>query len=158
MKQCLMGLLVVLMLGLTLSAAEPTKGGTAAALELLTVMKMDKTLADSMEQMIQLQVQQNPGIAPYKEVMRKFLMKYMSFESLKGEFARIYAEEFTEQEIRDMIAFYRTPTGAKAIAKMSILMAKGSQIGAQRVQQNMAELNEMLRVEQERQQKTQPKK
>ena len=158
MKQCLMGLLVLMMFGLTLSAAEPTKGGTAAAMELLITMKMDKTLADSMEQMLQIQVQSNPGIAPYKEVMRKFLMKYMSWEGLKDEFARIYAGEFTEQELREMIAFYRTPTGAKAIAKMSILMAKGSQLGVQRVQQNMAELNEMLRVEQEKQQKTQPKK
>lgn len=160
MKQCIMGLLVMVMFGATLWAVEPVKGDsrTTAAMELLVTMHMDKTMADSMEQMLQLQIQQNPAIAPYKEVMRKFLAKYMSWESLKNEFARIYAEEFTEQELRDMIAFYRTPTGAKAIAKMPALMAKGGQLGMQRVQQNMGELNEMLRAEQERQQNTQQKK
>jgi len=160
MKQCLWALLAVLMFGMTLTAAEPVKadGRAAAAMELLVSMRMDRTMADSMEQMLQLQIQQNPAIAPYKEVMRRFLAKYMSWESLKGEFARIYAEEFTEQELRDLIAFYKTPTGVKSISKMPALMAKGGQLGMQRVQQNMGELNEMLRVEQERQQKAQPKK
>ena len=149
MKRCFAGLLAFLMFGAFLSAAEPAKsdGRTAAAMELLLTMKMEKTLADSMEQMLQLQLQANPAIAPYKDVMRKFFMKYMSWESLKNDFARIYAEEFTEQELRELIAFYKTPAGAKAITKMPVLMAKGGQLGMQRVQQNMAEFNEMLRVE-----------
>jgi hypothetical protein len=144
------------MFGATLMADDqPAKSDsrTAAAMELLATMKMDKQLTASMEQMLQLQVQQDPNLAPYREVMRKFLMKYIGWESLKGELARIYAEEFTEQELRDIIAFYRTPTGAKTVAKFPVLMVKSSQLGAQRVQQNTAELTEMIRAEQKRQKK-----
>lgn len=153
-----MGILVPMMFGLSLWGTEPTKSDNATAMELLTVLRMDKIYADSIEQIIQLQAQQNPGMASYSEVQRKFIRKYMSFESIKGDLARLYAEEFTEQEMHDLIAFYRTPVGIKTITKMPSLMAKGSQIGTERVKQNMGELFQMIRAEQERQQKTQPKK
>jgi len=156
MKQRILILLVLLMSGaMVLAADQSTKadGRAAAANELLVTVKMEKILADSTEQMVQLQIQQNPAIEPYREVMRRFLAKYMSWEGLKGDFVRIYAEEFTEQELRDLIAFYRTPTGIKFITKMPGLMSKGAQIGSQRVQQNAAELKEMMRMADEERRK-----
>ena len=53
--------------------------------------------------------------------------------------------EFAEAELRDMIAFYKTPTGQKAIAKLPALMAKGAQIGQQRIQEHLPELQEAIK-------------
>lgn len=65
----------------------------------------------------------------------------------------LYAEAFTETELEEIRAFYATPTGRKTIQLMPELMAKGAQIGSQRIQQNIQELEIMIRKETERLQK-----
>jgi hypothetical protein len=82
----------------------------------------------------------------FKEVMRTFLNKYMSYASLEPELVKIYAEEFTEQELKDITKFYLTPAGKKMAQKLSVLQQKGMAIGQQRVQAHMAELQESMKA------------
>ena len=49
-----------------------------------------------------MQVQQNPSIAPYEAVMKEFLAKYMSWDSLKADMIKIYMDEFTEPELGEL--------------------------------------------------------
>jgi hypothetical protein len=106
-----------------------------------------------MSQMIDLQLQQNPTLAPFKPVMMKFFSKHMSWASLKPEFLKIYSEAFSAKELREINEFYSTDTGKKTIQLMPSLMAQGGQIGAARVQANIGELQEMIKAESERLQK-----
>jgi hypothetical protein len=77
----------------------------------------------------------------------------MSWESLKPEFLKIYANAFTATELREINKFYATDTGKKTIENMPALMAQGAQIGAVRVQENIGELQAMIKAESERLQK-----
>lgn len=120
------------------------------AAKLMKVMDMDKVMNDSMSNMVDIQIQQQPTLAPFKSVMMKFFKKHMSWESLEFEFIYIYSQAFTAQELRELTAFYETPTGKKTIEKMPQLMAQGAQIGAARVQENMPELQAMIKEEAER--------
>lgn len=122
---------------------------------LLSTMGMDTALEQTISQMLDIQLQQNPTLAPFKQVMLRFFNKHMSYESLKPEMVAIYSETFTLTELKEINAFYKTPTGSKTIEKMPELMARGGQIGAQRVQDNIQELQEMIKVESERIQKLQ---
>lgn len=122
---------------------------------LLNTMGLDQALEKTISQMLDVQLQQNPTLAPFKQVMLRFFNKHMSYESLKPEMIAIYSEAFTSTELKEINAFYKTPTGAKTIEKMPELMAKGGQIGAQRVQDNIQELQEMIKAESERIQKLQ---
>ncbi len=131
------------------------KASESAAEKLLDSMNMEYTLAQSIEQMLNLQLQQNPAMAPYKEVLSTFLKKHMSYESLKPDMVRLYAEEFSAAELNEITAFYKTDVGKKTIEKMPSLMAAGGQIGAQRVQANMPELQSMIQAESEKLQKQQ---
>ncbi len=124
-----------------------------AAEKLLYVADMEKALEESIEQMLNIQLQQKPSLAPYKEIMLRFLKKHMGFQSLKEDIVAIYIEEFTEKELNEIIAFYETPTGRKTIEKMPKLMAKGAQLGVSRVQQNIGELQQMIQAESDRIQK-----
>ena len=72
----------------------------------------------------------------------------MSWDSLKADYARIYAEAFTEDELRQIITFYKTPAGQKAINKIPMLMGMGAALGQKRVQENRAELQEMINTKQ----------
>lgn len=121
-----------------------------AAEKLLDMIGMKNVLEQSIEQMLDFQLQQQPALMPYKEVMMKFLKKHMSFESLKNDFINMYVSEFTEKELNDITEFYQTPTGKKTIEKIPALMAKGAQIGEEKVRQNLPELQEMIRAEAEK--------
>ena len=122
-----------------------------AAMRLLEITNSEKTMDASVNQMITIQVKQNPMLAPYENVLRSFLKKYVGWDALKDDLAKIYKEEFTEKELNDIIAFYKTPTGKKAAQKLPALMRKGAQLGAKRVQANLGELKEMIREEQAKQ-------
>ena len=119
----------------------------AAAEQMLTLMDMPTLLKQSVDQMVKMQVQQNPTIAPYEAVMKEFLGKYMSWDSLKPDMIKLYTDEFTEPELGELNKFYQTPVGKKMLGKMPTLMSKGAQIGSQRVQEHMPELQAAIAAE-----------
>lgn len=108
---------------------------------------MEVALEESLSQIMDIQLQQNPALLPYKDVVMQFFRKHVSYSSLKPEMIQIYAEVFTAQELRDINAFYRTETGQKTIRLMPQLSAAGAQLGLQRIQQNGAELQRMIQAE-----------
>ena len=107
---------------------------------LLGAMQMETLLTQSIDQMLQVQVQQNPAIAPFQTEMKAFFGKYMSWAVLKDDMTKIYMAEFTEPEMKELIAFYQTPVGKKTVQRMPALMAKGAEMGQRRVQEHLPEL------------------
>ncbi|CAA0101748.1 Uncharacterised protein [Halioglobus japonicus] len=118
--------------------------------KLLQTMGTEAALEQSMSQMIDVQLQQNPALAPYKGVMMEFFNKYTSYNSLKLEMAQTYAEAFTLTELQEINAFYASEVGQKVVQVMPQLMAAGAQMGVTRVQENIGELQEMIKAESER--------
>lgn len=58
------------------------------------------------------------------------MQRLMSYrEAMLEEFALIYAQRFTAEELNAVTDFYRSPTGKKFIAAMPDLMRAGAQIG-----------------------------
>jgi len=123
--------------------------------KLLNMVGTQAVMEQSMSQMLDIQLQQNPALAPYKGVMMEFLNENMSYESLKPELIKMYSEEFTSSELREINAFYSTDVGKKSIEKMPTLMMQGGQLGATRVQENIGDLQAMIQAESERIQKLQ---
>jgi hypothetical protein len=115
-----------------------------AAESVLELMDMETVLAQAVDQTLKAQIQANPAIAPYEQQMRAFFAKYMSWASLKSDFVTIYANEFTEDELNQIAAFYRTPVGRKAVQKLPVLLAQGAALGSQRVQDHLPELRAAL--------------
>jgi hypothetical protein len=126
-------------------AADPAR--TKAAEELLVAMKADKTLDDTIAQMLDAQAKQNPMIVKFRPAMEKFFRKHMSWDALKGEMAALYAEEFTADELAELTKFYKTPLGQKIAEKTPKLAAKGAELGIARVQKNQDELKRMIEEE-----------
>jgi len=82
--------------------------------------------------------------AIYMDVMNKFIAKYINWEILRDQTASLYAQEFTEKELKDIIAFYNSPTGKKLNQKQPILLQKGATLGQQAVQSHQVELQQMM--------------
>lgn len=119
--------------------------------ELLQTMGVAKQLDSSIDQSLAVQVKQNPALTPYKDVMRKFLTKHISYAALKDDLIRIYMEEFTEPEIRQITAFYKTPAGKKLAEKSPTLLGKSMKLGMDRVAKNQDELQQMIQEETKKQ-------
>ena len=115
-----------------------------AAENLLLVMEVDKSLPKIAEQVMENQLQQNPQLAPQREVLQRFLTKYVNWESVKEDTITAYAQEFTEPELKKLTEFYKTPVGKKANEKMPQLAFIAGQLGLKKAQANQAELRQML--------------
>ncbi len=118
----------------------------AAAESLLTLMDMDKMMSQSVDQMLQIQIKQNPSLAQYETQMRAFLNKYLSWASMKDDMLNIYTSEFSEDELKQLTAFYQTPLGKKTVSKMPALMQKGAEISQKRLQEHLPELQAAIQA------------
>ncbi len=127
--------------------AAPDARTQEAAMTLLESMHMDRVLSDAIKQTLDLQIQQNPQIAPMRGVMDQFFAKYMSWNALKDDMAAMYAREFSEAELTQITAFYQSPVGQKMVDKMPSMMSQGMALGQQRVQAHMTELQAALMAE-----------
>lgn len=149
MKNLLIALALGLFIATTPSQAKEQSHQQTAE-KLLDMMNMEQTLNRAIDQMLNIQLQRNPAMAPYKTIMLSFLNKYMGYEVVKSEVAGIYTESFSQKELNEIIAFYETPVGKKSVELMPELMNKGAQIGMTRVQNNMGELQQMIMEEAKR--------
>jgi len=115
-----------------------------AAENLLLVMEVDKSLPKIAVQVVENQMQHNPQLAAQREVLQRFLTKYVNWESVKEDTISAYTREFTEPELKQLTEFYATPVGKKASEKMPKLVSIAGQIGLKKAQAHQAELRQML--------------
>jgi hypothetical protein len=115
-----------------------------AAENLLIVMEVDKSLPKIAEQVVETQLQQNPQLTPQRDVLQRFLNKYLNWESVKEDTITAYTQEFTEQELKKLMEFYKTPVGKKASEKMPKLAFISGQIGLRQAQAHQTELRQMI--------------
>ena len=119
-----------------------------AAENLLLVMEVDKSLPKIADQVVENQMQQNPQLAAQREVLQRFLTKYVHWESVKEDTITAYTQEFTEPELKKLTEFYKSPVGKKASEKMPQLAFIAGQIGLKKAQAHQAELRQMLEDQQ----------
>ena len=82
--------------------------------------------------------------------MLKFMNKYMGWESLKEDMAKIYTSKFTLQELIELKQFYKSPVGRKSVILFPELASEGAALGQKRVNQNIEELKRMIGEESKR--------
>lgn len=123
---------------------QETENRLKASEELVTAMKIQEGWQQTLNNMIEVQTKQIPGMVELKEVFEEFFSKYMGWESIKEDYIKMYAEEFTAAELKEITAFYKTPVGEKLALKMPVLTKKGAEIGQKKVKDNMLELQIML--------------
>lgn len=134
-------------------------GDVKVAQEFVQLMNMQSTFEQGKEAMIKAQVQSNPALAQYEDLMREFIDKYLNWSQVEGQFVNIYADIFTEPELRELIQLYQTPTGKKLLTSMPDIMNRSMQITQKQLQPHLPELQQqiMARVqEKQKQQQGQP--
>lgn len=133
-------------LSLSSRAAADDASYRNSILEFFKLADMEGMMDSNIDTMLKAQLQMNPSLAPLADTFKEFMTKYMSWKSLEADFVKIYMQAFTEAEFKQMLAFYKTPVGKKALREMPKLMQQGAQLGAERVQQHTPELMQALQA------------
>lgn len=140
----LLAVLAVGFLAIGARASADEKSHRAAAEDFLKATGIEKTFDQIIDQSIEQQAKSNPMLVQLKPVLKKFMSQHFNYQVLKDDLIKIHMEEFTEEELKEIAAFYRTPIGKKAIQKMLPLQQKCSELGMKRVQDNIGELQRMV--------------
>ncbi len=135
---------IVLTLGLcalallpTLPAQEKEANEPAdAARRLLEVMKfessgVDAALASFEPVLNQFRTQGLPeeAVTEIELAARGYFTKVMTDEGLRNDVAKLYGELFNEDELEELLAFYQTPVGQKALFEMPKVLGEAMKLG-----------------------------
>ena len=102
---------------------QPSAAAMSTAKEIVTVTGattlFNPLIAGVVEQAKLLFLQQNPGLSKdLNEIAIKMRNDLAPrFDELVNDVARNYAIHFTEQELKDVLAFYKSPAGKKLISE-----------------------------------------
>ena len=117
-----------LFLSLAATAAPAPKAPTAAQVDLARqiinasgeVHALDPLIPSVLQQTYTNFVQQNPDLQkPLVEVMQALQPEMMKKQAeVTDMMATAYASHFTEAELKEILAFYNTPTGKKMVAEL----------------------------------------
>lgn len=67
---------------------------------------------------------QKKAIKRMETRMVALMQKTLTWKKLEPVYIRLYKQSFTEKEVKEMLAFYRTPAGQAVIHKMPVLIQK----------------------------------
>lgn len=133
--------LIITLVWSTLAVFAQENKRQALAEELLTSMDMQSSIEQSfakVKQMLPQQMksmQQAMGTTNVPESVSAQTAKIfdmvaeeLSWNKMKADYVALYAETLSEQELRDLIAFYKTPTGQSFVKKQPELMQRAMEI------------------------------
>ena len=85
-----------------------------------------------------------PGVV---SSMQRIMNDPGMIDDILAESVPLYARNFSADELKQMTAFYRTPTGAKMLATLPQLMAQGMQVAQQVVARRIGPLVQKMQQE-----------
>ena len=153
MTRLLAAMLLALSLALPARAQEPSADTLAAARELSAIMtgdtitQMTAAMANQIWPTIEQQLGAKVDAATLAEIRAEFegSLKAFTAEVMKDA-PDVYAHHFSAQELRDMAAFYKSPTGLKALHEMPKVMADVGGRMAPRMQALQTDLDQRMRA------------
>ena len=118
-------------------AQAPSAEGLAAAQELMTASKAADSVKAILPTLVKTLkpaiVQSRPQVERDYDAIAALLLDSFSARAneMMEKIAVVYASNFTVAEMKEFIAFYRTPSGQKLVAKQPLIMQQSMAIGQQ---------------------------
>jgi len=139
-------------LGLATSVSADQASHQQAVQKLFELTQMQQKIEESVQSVLTMQLAQSPELKDHKIVVQEFLERHIGWQSLKDALTEMYLQEFSEQEVNDMNAFYSSATGRKVIERLPVLVQIRNQLASKRLQENIGELQYELSSKQKQQQ------
>lgn len=122
---------------------EPSAGEMQAVREMLDAMRVREMLPRTMETMLSGALGEEMP-EEFLDIMREFFAEHLRYEDLEAGFARAYTDLFTEEEMRALTAFYRTPAGQRFVELTPELSGRIQQMTVEVMEDSLPELERMI--------------
>ena len=114
------------------------------AYKLLEQMNLKKIYDNAVEGATQRLVNANKNFKPIESKIKGFYQKYIGWDSVKKDLAKLYSKYYTKSELEDITNFYKTKTGQKVLATMGKVAREGQTITQNRLRPHLKELKAIL--------------
>ena len=137
--------IIVLGLSVLISSAHAQEDAKLKlADKLLIVMEMQKTIEQSFGAVKNMIPNQGNASAEAQDVIN-MIIKELSWDNIKTDYIKLYAEVFTEDELKGLIHFYESPIGKAYIKKQPELTQKSMMLSQKMMMKVMPKLPGMGR-------------
>lgn len=122
---------------LTTAAVAEDQGRIVLARQLVQAMHATDTMRQALPLMmasVKPMLDRQPGTTEkFRDLfMARFLEKANTeLDSFADDIARIYAQQFSDDDLKNLITFYESPTGKTLVSKQAVLIAASSAAGRQ---------------------------
>jgi len=91
-----------------------------------------------------------------EDVLRAWCEKVFAAEGLEAETVKLYMRSFSEAELRELVAFGKTPVGQRALSRLPEIVMQAAEIGVRRAEESGPELEAMLEEARREREKQKP--
>jgi hypothetical protein len=153
-------LLAVLMLScFTLSAHADDTSKLAKVHEFFKISKVDQLSAQVMQQVMDqvnsgmmqqltgthLTPDQQKQLNEFNKKAQDLIASSVGWEKLEPEYAKLYVEAYSEQQLDDILAFYKSPTGQAMVQKNPELLKQSTAIAQGHLAAAMPQLQKLMK-------------
>lgn len=121
-----------------------------AKMDQLTDQTRKQIIAQAKSGMVQkmlgvnLATNQQQKLDDFTDKLSVVVSSALGWDKLEPEFAKLYADAYTEQQIDDLITFYKSPTGQVMVEKTPILMQQANAITQQHMAAAIPQIQQLL--------------
>ncbi len=140
--------ILILAFATTLCPAARAQDGSPAASQqagrdLYRALGGDRLTQQSLEAIVSI-AGRDPKVAPYEGILRTWVDSGVASSHIGDDMAAYYSKTFTEKELKDILAFLKTPTGQKVVARMPDVIQHQANLSALMMEANRKELEDVL--------------
>jgi len=138
MNKLMLVLLLLFPSYLTALDATEDEAKKAKVAELMTVMDMESLLgsvdgrfaemAKKISDELKIQPSEWEIFEEYQQKLSAVTKRELDWKKIQAKIAKVYTGQFNEQEITDLLAFYKTETGQSVLKKMPVVMQQSARI------------------------------
>ncbi len=112
--------------------------------ELFKVMNLEKIYARIVDDATNSLIRRAPKLESVKKKIHAYYNKYIGWDAVKDEMAKIYAKYFTAKDLEELVKFYKTDLGKKTLATLPKINSEGRSLGIKRMREHQQELQEIV--------------
>ena len=169
MKKIVVLLATLLFIPASLMATSSDSSQRALIEELMTLTKVRENMEnkfDAIEKMISAQMAQikpqdpakQPELSREAALMLETIHQELNWDKMKEDYIKLYADTFTAEELKGMVAFYKSPEGQAFISKQPELTKRSMELGQKKMGEIMPKIQAIVRDMQKRVRESTPAK
>ncbi len=126
---------------------------TDLAEKLITLTNMDKMMEQTKQQILQMESQmvgqfdvpeeKKADAMAFQKKLTEKTFEIMNFDDLHKDYAALFAEVYSLEELKGLVAFYESPVGQSMIEKQPVVIQKAMQISQKRMASLIPEIQKM---------------